>query len=638
MQRFALLFFAAIGIGAAVQSLPSFTRDDAGKSVAITTRGLAYRYGVNGVIDVRDYGAIPNDNTDDLAAFTAALTAAANGVSGTTGNMIHIPRGYWDLSDTWHVNKHVRIDGDGPLSTVIRTPAARTGIIVHYENTAPNGVGNGAGSELSGFGLEPTANATAWQAAHSYSLGARVRSTTNIKDGLIFRCTTAGTSHASVEPTMPAYGSTVVDGSVTWTADYAAGIWLKASATVRNVKIGSVTASVGYAGHGLQVIANTSDSPPTNANGWRAERVTVQLARADGVRAQGIDANAGSFAHGTVSTNGGWGVRDASFLGNEWTNVISEANGTGSFYAPNASSVASFVDCYSESGEPAAKIIYPNSVSGSFVGGFTSDSTGPRITNGTMAGLVHTFAGNSSDGYVETMLSTYNSDPEIALGFTAYDGAQAVRNGTDLRLKYWTAVGAWRIDTANSDLEVGALIETERQATFDPGVWMFPHGIAIGSDSENYNTTGPYFRSSAAQPTTCRRVGDIYYNSGSSGPLGWRCASTSPVIWISILGATLSSPTAATGSTQANATQLTTAYDSWNVTGADGAKGAALPTGPTGHCIRVMNAAHSTLKIYPNNADNDTINGAAADAAWLHEPGVSLRYCLPSDATNWYTY
>lgn len=65
--------------------------------------------------------------------------------------------------------------------------------------------------------LTPTDILPGWVAATSYSLGDVVEPTTpNTRK---YRCTTSGTSHASVEPTWPtgAIGDTVSDGTVIWT-------------------------------------------------------------------------------------------------------------------------------------------------------------------------------------------------------------------------------------------------------------------------------------------------------------------------------------------------------------------------------------------------------------------------------------
>ena len=59
---------------------------------------------------------------------------------------------------------------------------------------------------------------TAWAATTSYAVGAIVRTTTVQEFGLVFKCTTAGTSGASAPAWPTLIDGTTVDGSVTWTA------------------------------------------------------------------------------------------------------------------------------------------------------------------------------------------------------------------------------------------------------------------------------------------------------------------------------------------------------------------------------------------------------------------------------------
>ncbi len=64
--------------------------------------------------------------------------------------------------------------------------------------------------------LTPTFILPEWDNATPYALGDMVEPVT--PNGKKFRATTAGTSHASVEPTWPTtIGSTVADGTVVWT-------------------------------------------------------------------------------------------------------------------------------------------------------------------------------------------------------------------------------------------------------------------------------------------------------------------------------------------------------------------------------------------------------------------------------------
>lgn len=65
--------------------------------------------------------------------------------------------------------------------------------------------------------LTPTDSVDDWAVATAYSLGDYIEPTT--PNGLKYECTTAGTSHASTEPTWPTtgIGSTVTDNTVVWT-------------------------------------------------------------------------------------------------------------------------------------------------------------------------------------------------------------------------------------------------------------------------------------------------------------------------------------------------------------------------------------------------------------------------------------
>ena len=54
-----------------------------------------------------------------------------------------------------------------------------------------------------------------WVKSTAYVLGDKVMNT--VPNGKYLECTTAGTSHASTEPTCPAVGATVTDNSVVWT-------------------------------------------------------------------------------------------------------------------------------------------------------------------------------------------------------------------------------------------------------------------------------------------------------------------------------------------------------------------------------------------------------------------------------------
>lgn len=58
-----------------------------------------------------------------------------------------------------------------------------------------------------------------WEAATAYSVGESIQPSVGNENGFRYTCTTAGTSHATIEPTWPitGVGSTVIDGTVIWT-------------------------------------------------------------------------------------------------------------------------------------------------------------------------------------------------------------------------------------------------------------------------------------------------------------------------------------------------------------------------------------------------------------------------------------
>ena len=64
--------------------------------------------------------------------------------------------------------------------------------------------------------LTPTYILGEWTAAHAYALGAIIEPVT--PNGYKYQVSTAGTSHATTEPTWPtSIGSTVTDGTIVWT-------------------------------------------------------------------------------------------------------------------------------------------------------------------------------------------------------------------------------------------------------------------------------------------------------------------------------------------------------------------------------------------------------------------------------------
>jgi hypothetical protein len=112
----------------------------------------------------------------------------------------------------------------------------------------------------------------------------------------------------------------------------------------------------------------------------------------------------------------------------------------------------------------------------------------------------------------------------------------------------------------------------------------------------------------------------------------WACTSTT--------GARAT--VAGAGTNQATGTALTSVNlnSLVTVTGANGTVAITLPTGSNLGCIQIMTevtSAANTLLVFGHNSDNDTINGAAADAVYTQMAGTSLKYCT-ADGVAWLTY
>lgn len=101
-----------------------------------------------------------------------------------------------------------------------------------------------------------------------------------------------------------------------------------------------------------------------------------------------------------------------------------------------------------------------------------------------------------------------------------------------------------------------------------------------------------------------------------------------------ISGATNYAVVAAAGSTSADAAVLSSQFSL--VTGADGAKGVALPAAANQLPRYIINTSlTAALKVYPINGGNDNINGLSEDAAFTMGPGKGAWFIAVS-GTQWY--
>lgn len=116
-----------------------------------------------------------------------------------------------------------------------------------------------------------------------------------------------------------------------------------------------------FGGNGLDMHGSAGEGTDVSASNIR--NVKIRSCGGDGVFIRGGDANACNFYMLDVRDNKGWGINDASFLGNKWDAIMAHANGEetwrleqsmwkGNYTASDINNRSTFVGCYSESGSP----------------------------------------------------------------------------------------------------------------------------------------------------------------------------------------------------------------------------------------------------------------------------------------------
>jgi hypothetical protein len=131
------------------------------------------------------------------------------------------------------------------------------------------------------------------------------------------------------------------------------------------------------------------------------------------------------------------------------------------------------------------------------------------------------------------------------------------------------------------------------------------------------------------------------------GPLSTLdCAAYTTTAWHCVYTPGSRSTVAAAGTNQATCTALGSATMGSRVavTGANATTAVCLPTGGSAStyipmCINIQSTVNTNtayLPVFGNNSDNDTINGAAADAVYTMGAGASVTFCT-IDGVAWLT-
>ena len=122
------------------------------------------------------------------------------------------------------------------------------------------------------------------------------------------------------------------------TSTYGTGILLRARAHIKDVLVNS------WGRNGIA--ANTVESG--NANNFTVDNVVITSCNLDALFTIGGDCNAGKITALDVRGNGGYGVRDHSFLGNHYFSCHVAANAAGAYWSAYQNNYSVFAGCYSE--------------------------------------------------------------------------------------------------------------------------------------------------------------------------------------------------------------------------------------------------------------------------------------------------
>jgi hypothetical protein len=231
---------------------------------------------VRGVVSILDFGADP---TGVAACDTALANAIASVTVGTgfyiAGPRVIFPAGTYRFDAAIQLKRTVILEGSsaglaGGQPTRFVFPANSRGLIVHRYNTI--------GETVEG-------------------------SPTTAADGTIIQ------------------GIEFVGSGTDPTKD---GIWLRARAIIRDCVFS------GFGGHGIKIAAAAGGSPDIegNANNWRIDNVRAGSNGEWGLFVDGPDVNAGTCIGLDVSSNGGGGIWDSSFLGNTYIGCHTATNGS----------------------------------------------------------------------------------------------------------------------------------------------------------------------------------------------------------------------------------------------------------------------------------------------------------------------
>jgi hypothetical protein len=270
-------------------------------------------------VNVLDFGADPTGATDSLAAFQAAIASFPTTLDTTfysQGGTVLVPPGEYFLSASLEINRNIVLKGVG----------------------------------------SPYANATGLS---------QLIFADNINGIYVPYYPTSSTGKMGIGCTI----SSLFITKRTTSGTVGSAIYLNGTARIVNCSI------IGFRENGITIVGNEALIPSTNANSWLIDSCSIQLCGGQGIYVSGPDANAGTAINTFCGSNAGWGIWDASFLGNTYVGCITQGNGAGSYNADSANGRSLFLGCYSEPDQPVPSVVPPNIMIGGLQGAGVNANT-----------------------------------------------------------------------------------------------------------------------------------------------------------------------------------------------------------------------------------------------------------------------
>ncbi len=209
-----------------------------------------------------------------------------------------------------------------------------------------------------------------------------------------------------------------------------------------------------------------------------------------------------------------------------------------------------------------------------------------------------------------------------------------------------TAAGSSKTDCTALTTE----LNTVTTATALQGVCLLT--AAVGQHQQIYNATAVTIvaypldagNDTLAVNDLAALSADTGYAVGPKGTLDCTAYSTTAWRCTYVMGARATVATAGTNQATGTALLSVAMGSRVAVTGADATTAITLPTGGSSStfvpgCIQVQSTVNTNtayLPVFGNNSDNDTINGAAADAVFTMGPGGNTTFCT-IDGVAWLT-